>query len=219
MANLRIPDRYKEGILLLAAASDEAFAEILSALKKAPAHMTNIRELAAWVGPETSSTPKSDSAKIVDALTSLYRLQKRTSFSVSKIAHDVANGAEELELEARNRLQKRLELALPLDALNVTSAKARELLMDREKAYCDAKIVTDIRPVFGDDVDSPEAAIIIHTLKLGFHDSGSNSHKDIYVALDSRDIADLKKILERAELKETRLKTVISAAQLKQVEL
>jgi len=182
--------------------------------------MTTIRELTAWVDPETVSTSKPDISRIVDALTSLHRLQKRTKFSVSKIARDVANDVQEFDSELRARLQKRLDEALPYEALNVASAKARELEMDREGIFCAAKILTDIRPVFGDAIGgSPDGAIIMHTLKLGFHDSSSGSHKDVYVALDASDISDLKKTLDRAEDKEKSLKSVLSAAQLKQIEL
>jgi hypothetical protein len=220
LASLKIPERYRQGVLLLAKMPDEAFSELLAALKKAPEHMTTIRELSVWVGPEAAHTPKSDVAKILDALTSLHRLQKRVGFPVLTIARDVADDVQEYDQDSRDRLRGRLEVALPFETLNVASAKARELQTDRDKIFCDAKILTDIRPIFGESIgESPEAAIIVHTIKLGFHDSGSASHKEIYIALDANDISTLKKILERAEQKEKALISVLRSASVKQIEL
>lgn len=220
LASLKIPDRYRQGVLLLAKMPDEAFNELLSALTKAPERMTTIRELSIWVGPEASHTSKSDVAKILDALTSLYRLQKRVGFPVSKIARDAADDVHECDQDLRDRLQGRLAQVLVFETLSVASAKARELQTDRDKIFCDAKILTDIRPIFGEAVgETPEAAIIVHTIKLGFHDSGSASHKEIYIALDAGDISTLKKILERAEQKEKVLGSMLSLASVKQIEL
>jgi hypothetical protein len=45
----------------------------------------------------------------------------------------------------------------------------------------------------------PYGAVVIHTLKLSYHEEGD--HKDFLVALDDDDIKALRAVLDRAEAK------------------
>jgi hypothetical protein len=220
LGKLRIPDRFKPGLQLLAKIPSTSYEEILTAGSHAPSTFATNRELAAWIASEVPSLPEADVAKIIGSLTSLYRLRLRDDVSSSKLAADVAIAASEFIANLGPEFEKRLATLLPLQFLNVTSVKAKELQIQGEKTLCDSKILTDIRPVFGESVgESPDAAIIIHTLKLGFHDSGSPSHRDIYISLDSDDISSLKKALERAEEKERSLRLVLEQAKIQLIDL
>jgi hypothetical protein len=55
-------------------------------------------------------------------------------------------------------------------------------------------------------------AVVVHSLKIVFHDAGS--HSEIYLALDSADIAKLKAVLERAETKAASLKSLLEDKQI-----
>ncbi len=111
---------------------------------------------------------------------------------------------------------ERLAALLALDSLNSIALKAKELQAESERTFCDARIITDVRPVFGENIEDSPAMIIVHTLKIGFHESG---HKDIYVALDAGDIANLKKTLQRAEDKANKLKAILDKAGLRNLDL
>jgi hypothetical protein len=74
-----------------------------------------------------------------------------------------------------------------------------------------AKILTDVRYAFQADPEQrPYGAVIIHTLKLSYHEQGE--HKDFLVALDDEDIPILKGILNRAEAKAKVLRKQLDAA-------
>ena len=79
------------------------------------------------------------------------------------------------------------------------TTKALEVLMEEEHVFYSARILTDVRPIFTDDVKKVEAAIIVHNLRIHF--GKDNAHKNFYVALDTIDIAKLREVLDRAEAK------------------
>ena len=93
------------------------------------------------------------------------------------------------------------------ESLGVT-AKALDLLTDREHAFQTARIITDVRHIFATDPNQrPKAAVIVHMLNLVYDEIGGM--KEIYIALDSSDVQKLKAVLERAELKEKNLKAML----------
>jgi len=99
-----------------------------------------------------------------------------------------------------------LTQVLSLDETLGVSAKASELRSEYSNVFCTARIMTDLRPVFGRDVDKgPLAAVVVHEAKITFHESGEEPTKDFYMALDSEDIEELRKQLDRASRKEMRL--------------
>jgi hypothetical protein len=89
-------------------------------------------------------------------------------------------------------------------------SKAQELLMEYPHTYCSARIITDIRPIFGPDVTTgPKANIIVHQLRITFHETISNhEHREFYISLKAEDIEDLKRLFDRAQSKEKSIKEV-----------
>ncbi len=109
---------------------------------------------------------------------------------------------------------------LGIDALNLVDVKAKELQTEAEHIFCEARMITDLRPVFGSNVtDSPEAMIIVHTLKLGYHDFQSQTHREMYVAMDADDIAKLIEVLQRAEKKTKTLKDKMASIGMRLLDL
>ena len=86
-----------------------------------------------------------------------------------------------------------------------------DVATDDERIFCHARILTDMRPVFGSEIESgPAGMVIVHLMKIAFHDATSKDHKEFYVSLDSDDLQTLKKIAERAEVKASTLKSKFS---------
>lgn len=81
------------------------------------------------------------------------------------------------------------------------SAKGAELLVDQALILCSTRIITDMRPIFNDSADDVSGILTFHTLALRCHE-GSSAHRNIYVALDDKDLANLREQIERAESKE-----------------
>ena len=97
---------------------------------------------------------------------------------------DVCEALRELqELDARKEatLRDRLTRLLDIEALNI-AAKATLLHLEHEHRFCTARILTDARPVYGDDVETPPSTMVIgHTLKISYHEA--DDVRDIYIAL------------------------------------
>ncbi len=86
--------------------------------------------------------------------------------------------------------------------------KAASIGYQHERLFVDAQVLTDLRPVFEDDISDdhgPLGAVLSHLLRL--HIIGqTGTHEDVYVALDDGDIATLREALDRAERKSALLR-------------
>ncbi len=108
---------------------------------------------------------------------------------------------------------------LSLDATLGVSAKASELKTEYANVFCTARIITDLRPVYGRDVlKGPTSAVVVHEARITYHEDGADATKDFYVVLDSEDIQQLRKLLARAVNKERSLKSVARKGELNVLE-
>lgn len=79
--------------------------------------------------------------------------------------------------------------------------KSMVITHQRERLFHDVQIFTDLRPVFsGEGPESVDAMSVIHTIRLRFREN--NQNREIYVAVDKKDLSDLKRQIDRAENKE-----------------
>ncbi len=220
MAVLNIPARYQPGVSVIAGMSESSYTDLLRALLQAPSGFDTERELAAWISSEVKTVPSTESAKIIRTLVSLYRLRsKQENLTVQELARDITVAAREIhgiKTAEGIDLAQRLESLLGIASLNTTAFKAKELQLESERTFCQARIITDLRPVFSENLEGTPPMMVVHTLKLGFHEK---EHKDIYVALDEADIAALKKTLQRAEEKSQKLKSILDASGIKTIEV
>jgi|SRR6266850_1187169 len=107
------------------------------------------------------------------------------------------------------KLRKFLVAALSLENTVGTAAKAGYILTQHERIFSGARILTDIRPVFHQNVsEKPGAALIVHMLRMTQRDNHGNS-TDQYFALDSNDIRRIGALIDRALKKEETLKNLM----------
>jgi hypothetical protein len=175
---------------------EETLNEFLSQLEKSPNSV-----------PELRNAPPSEVERALDALNSLY--QGRTYFEVQPGAF-VSDIEEALKTKPGwtstewSQFRNRLERLFSIDALSI-SAKAVLLQLEYERRYHEARVLTDIRPVFGADPSQPpKAAVLSHMLRLAYHDNSSEI-KEFYLGLDSIDLSELIQVLLRAQEKEQTL--------------
>jgi hypothetical protein len=81
--------------------------------------------------------------------------------------------------------------------------KASDLTYAHEKVFRDARIITDLRPVFWGDSDQVARGIAIHKLLIEFSIGGTAERVEF--ALDAADVANLRKLCQRAESKASAL--------------
>jgi hypothetical protein len=97
----------------------------------------------------------------------------------------------------------RLERLLGAPTLQQT-AKALALLHDQQQLFQDCRIITDLRPLFGDDDTELRATTVTHQLRISF-DTPSSDPSDFYVALEASDLRKLRVAIDRALAKQASL--------------
>lgn len=111
--------------------------------------------------------------------------------------------------ETSNRFKERLLQLLGVSTAQLI-AKAHDILLEHAQTFSSARIVSDIRPVFGESVEAPPtAAVIVHMLNLVYFQAGER--QEFVVALDTKDIQLLLDTLERAAKKTKSLESLIAS--------
>jgi hypothetical protein len=222
LARLKIPERYKPGIAALARLSEPSYQEILAAVKRAPKSLASSRDFEAWLMAEVKSVLAEDLRRLTESIASLYWLPSKFKRQTSKLASEILDSAREsisgFEIAEGTDFVNRLTALLQVESFGVIAFKAKELQEQAERTYCDARILTDIRPVFREKVENaPSGMVIVHTLKLVVHEAAG--HKDFFVALDEDDIESLKETLVRAEQKAKALKDLLKSKEMHLIDL
>jgi hypothetical protein len=222
MARLRIPKEDERGLKKLAALDDGSVEELIAALGEVSPVLFRA-ELASRVAATLDTIPRSDVDDIVGLLPPLYIVRERRGISTAEFAEDVCQAMdssddEELRLsgEARERFKERLIELLDVEAVNV-GAKALELMFENQRSYASARVVTEVRPIFGSSPeDPPTGAIIIHMLKITYREQ--DQEKDFFVALDTMDVGTLRAALDRADLKAESLRSYLEGTRVSYID-
>ena len=196
------------------------FQDLISTLKSAAPSLYD-SDYIQKLTPTINTLSQEVAQELIEALYNLSRMYFAYDLSVSQIAEDIADTVEQdtdglLTPESRQLLVERLISLLNLDVFRL-GAKANDLLFEYEHALLKAKIITDIRPVFGDDVtSSPLGAVIVHNLKIEYQADGER--KEFFVAIDTRDTQLLIDLLVRAQSKADNLKALLAVANVRHID-
>jgi hypothetical protein len=200
----------------LVSLSDKALEELLSVLNEIPSSL-NLDTIKANTLSKISSIPESDVDEIISALDSLYYIRHESEITIEDFSgqvlqamRDTDNRELQLEENIRGQFKERLTKLLSGTLLDI-AIKSRDVLYEQERLFGSARTLTNIRSVFGENVeDYPRAAVIVHMLKI--HYIQNNEHKEFFVALDARDIDLLINELIRSQEKAETLKSTLAAA-------
>lgn len=212
----QIPREDIEAIRTLRDLPNASVVAFIAALKTVPLTADTDEIAKRIVDQVPPLTPKQLEA-VLDALYGLYFIRELSGVPRPTFLKDFIDGLQttpELRIDKREvfKLTAKFDKLLSIDAFNALS-KAKRLQRDGERLYCDAKIVSDIRPVFGSKPTSrPVGAVVTHTLKLGYHEGGE--HKEFHVVLDCIDVDRFNEILERAQAKDKVLRGLLKEIEL-----
>lgn len=221
VASVNIPEQALPDLKRIAEFDDALFDSLLKAIGDTAPTLTKAqfsRALAAKV----ATADDEDIQAVLRTAFALYAIKERVGITSQELSEAVtsseAASSPELQLapDAKDRLRHRLALLLGFDGTLGVSAKALDVMTDHERIFCKARILSDIRPVFTDQLESA-SAMIIHTLQIGFHQDGE--HHDYYFALDTDDIQKLKGIIDRAERKTVALQSILKKAEVRYLEV
>jgi hypothetical protein len=119
--------------------------------------------------------------------------------------------------ENREDFARVVRALVELDSLR-TMAQALDVMSQQEHVFQRVRILTDVRPIFGEDASiGPSAAVVMHTLRLEHLTDGRV--ESINVSLDEQDLSDLRAALDRAVDKADTLRDVVARAGIPQFEL
>jgi hypothetical protein len=226
---LNIPERFRMGVSKIGKLDDATVRQIRSALDSVigsveasdvPTAGERPGSVAATALASIAPTiAEADFKQVAETLNALYGVRSSRDVPVEKFAEEVADAMESLDAPLRLERHERaafvskMVILLSADVFGIVS-KAWDLRTDDERVFCHARIITDLRPVFGQKVeDGPRAMVVVHLLKLAFH-RGSEKHQEFYVSLDGEDLTTLRTLIDRAEAKAKTLKSCIKDVKL-----
>ena len=219
MAIRFIPEPARAGLEEVRKLTDDQVAELVAA---ADATDTNGEKTDTIFGAiDTASGGKG----LARALRSLYSYRFSTESPVDQLAADVtnvmvSNTDDNLRLlaEEAQSFKEHLQALLSIDSL-WQAVKADLLAREHASTFIYSKVVTDIRPVFGDEVSAPpRGAILSHNLHIHYV-TKTGEHSDFVVGMGSDDLKDLQASLERAYEKIKSLTRLLKTADVHQIDL
>lgn len=205
----QLPADEREGLRSLALLSDEQLGALLSRLVAAPLNVNRDRFSASV--QQVEGVDPGQLLVAVSSLLFLHAYLSGTDVAASVFVRDVCESlsASKLEPELVNRLRVILPAFMELEGLRL-QAKAVDLQVDHARTFQGAKVLTDLRPVF--DMGLAERVVgglVFHTLKVNYF--STDGPKEIFIAMDEGDLTQLRKAIEKAEVKGKTLRETVVA--------
>lgn len=220
MATFRIPSSQLTVFKFLATASVEDFAAIEAALRDLPLCLQpeqHERELSK-LGPLQDRLEPED---LMSALVSLQIVRSRIRKPTEELVKDFLRAFESQAKDSGDsdilaRLGERVFRLLQAPTIRLI-AKASQLRGDFGQLLMEAKIVTDLRPVFGEDISTgPEAMFITSTLQIEY--ASGSAVNEMHFAMDREDLVKLQQVVERAIKKADSLHTLLGEFRVREIE-
>jgi hypothetical protein len=219
----RIPDNDKSGLKKIITLSDDDALKLIQILDQAPTTI-NVRSFNQNIVSRIDFLEEKDARNIINTLGSLYQVRLDLGLPIDEFVEEIVEVMSESGEDFVDLLNEHIDIFRERFSklLNVKSlsqrTKTASLIVDHQIVFKHAKIISDIRPVFGDDIEqSPVGAVLVHNLKIEYVEN--DELKYLHFALDDEDITSLIGILKRAQSKSETLKAFIKSSGLANYEI
>jgi hypothetical protein len=209
-----------KGLAKLQALSDRTVDELLTILAKAPLSFRG-DDLLSFVRGKFQEDKEvlDETFPLLLSLTALRLRLDMDAVNLSEVVCEAINEGEYPELLMSDQDQEsflqRLTKLLAVEAL-LYPVKAPDIMSAYEHVFAYARIVSDIRPLFGSDITvQPPAAAIVHTLQLTCHQA--DGVRDYFIAMDEDDLLSLGEVVDRALVKARSLGSLLRKTEIKVV--
>jgi hypothetical protein len=205
-----IPTGYQEGFKQLSVIDSDKFNAIAEGLSS-KSFASSITKLIEKIS-KLQNIPSEDFEDIFLSVGSLVDFLDK-GFKIRDLVKDIVSaGKDDQIIKFKDEIEekeynKRLSFLLANQQIYYAS-KANDLATELGSIFLRSKVVTDIRPIFNVSLDDPKVGLITHTLHIHYNSCEESGHRDIYISLDSNDIAILRLDLERAQQKEDNLRSM-----------
>ena len=221
MAELRIPPQQRHALQTFVALSTDSTEALRRALQDAKPTLTPA-QLARQIEKKVD-IPFADIREILQLIASLLITVYMSKKAKEAIAADVARAisheqltGKELTPDEIDSMKSKLLSFFQLPILGI-AAKATDVYVQHKNVFRDARVLTDIRPIFSEEDLLPVACVIIHQLEIETYTD--RSRVSYFAALDSTDLKKLRAVLDRAFQKEAALKKNIDQSGLSYLDI
>jgi hypothetical protein len=207
---IRVPEEQSRAFRDLIAMSTAERKALLEAVAAAEPTLM-ITELA---GQVAAALNKESSVLLgqLAVLTGLFMTRVRSGEPVGQFVDDVCAAGQQLLAATKDErpvewesFRADLSTALQMENPIGVTAKAIDVTLAHQRVFAEARILTDVRPIFYlDPSEKPNAAVVAHTLQISYYENGEA--KDYFVAMDAEDLAALGRALDRAGAKEATIR-------------
>lgn len=215
-----IPEKRRSAFIQLATMPDSLVEALASVIDRNPAILKS-KEGAISAAEQLGHIAPDEAFSLLEALVPVYYYQASKGKSAREIGDEfskalsITKEGSELPSSAGILLSERLARLLSIPSATLNS-KALSLASEAQKTFSSARIFTDVRPVFGEEISDPSAAVIVHTLRIEFVEN--NDDRQLFLALDGDDLDAISKVVDRAREKEKALKSFLSKSSLSVVD-
>ena len=195
MPAVTVPDVYVSALVRLHEMAEEQFDALLVATEAIgrPSGVSAYLDLA----HETAGIERPEAAILVEAILSMMAYAEDHGHDLDEMIEGVS-ASEQFGLgdSDSRRLAARIMSLIQHGPIRMLQ-KGAALALEHDRLFLDAQIVTDVRPVFGDDVEEGmAAAVLTHSLRIDFIQAGRN--ESFYVSLDPLDLKNMHQVVDRA---------------------
>ena len=202
---VRIPEEQRAAFAQLLKLNDSQWHALTTALKEEPPSLP-LDAYNSRVASRLENTIKG-SKQLLTALSGMLGLRERlgtTDELFRQLRHAaVDTGKSELRGadEDWSRFERNLKQFFSAQSSIDAVAKAQGVLYEEERVLVDARVITDLRPIFGTEIEGPPSGFVVaHALRITFYEAGDS--REIFFALDSDDLREIQAVVSRALKKE-----------------
>ncbi len=203
MARLRIPPSHIEPLQILVGLDSEKRFALLDCVEEHDAALAaggkeGSLSQAAGVGLE-------EATDILYMLLGIYESHASKTLTTSELV-DTIESDERLSsaIVDQDNLERFFDRLFTLDSSLGLLSKAYRLRRRQANTLCTSEIFTDLRPAFGEPEEQPTAALIMHTMRVVYHEG--RDVQEIFIGLKRSDLKDLSQVVERALRKDESLR-------------
>lgn len=211
-----VPKSQERPLKLLVEMNEDQRERLLAALRTTAPRL-QVEEFASELG---QSVPEySDHIlEIATMLVSMYVSVDDLQLSPRQFAEGLVKAAEKGQIvrgdQSAEALRAFFTEALRCDDTLGFTAKALNIAAEHERVFLDARILTDLRPVFRAQIETGEPKLLmLRQLKISYL-TPTGEKQEVYFALDDEDLRSLREVLQREERKEQWLQRLLEQKQL-----
>ena len=204
MTRYSIPRQFIKGFENIIKLSEEQVSLFADALKeqKPGENLKNVFEKTKGF---LNSFSEQDIHGMISAMVSIVEIFEKAKRNIDVFTTDFSDSylasSADYTAEDREVLKRHLSILLAgYDSVRIT-AKAQDIILSNKHNFSNARIISDIRIVFDEQVnDNKKIAVVVHNLKLEYSEDAEN--KEFFISLDLSDLKELKRVIDRAILKD-----------------